>query len=54
VAQLTAGGHHTCASLETGAVRCWGHGAHGRLGYGNTSDIGDDETPASAGDVPYR
>jgi alpha-tubulin suppressor-like RCC1 family protein len=50
--QITAGGAHTCARLETGAVRCWGYGAQGQLGYGNTNNIGDDEMPASAGDVP--
>ncbi len=51
----TAGGlAHTCALLSSDAVRCWGSGANGRLGYGNTNDIGDDETPASAGDVTYR
>jgi hypothetical protein len=33
-------------------VCCWGHGTYGRLGYGNDDDIGDDETPAEAGDVP--
>jgi cysteine-rich repeat protein len=49
--QLAAGDSHTCALLEGGTVRCWGVGADGRLGYGNTSSIGDDETPASAGDV---
>jgi cysteine-rich repeat protein len=54
VVQLAADGHHTCALLETGAVRCWGNGGGGRLGYGHTSAIGDDEHPASAGDVPYR
>ena len=51
VTQITAGQDHTCALLDTGAVRCWGLGASGRLGYGNTNDIGDNETPASAGDV---
>jgi alpha-tubulin suppressor-like RCC1 family protein len=45
------GGPHTCALLENGHVRCWGMGMNGQLGYGNTNDIGDDETPASAGDV---
>jgi len=50
--QLTAGDDHTCALLDTGSVRCWGSGAYGRLGYGNLDNIGDDETPASAGDVP--
>ncbi len=54
VVQLVAGGDHTCALLETGAVRCWGEGDLGQLGYGFGGDIGDDEGPASAGDVPYR
>ena len=49
--QLTAGEEHTCALLEGGAVRCWGRGALGRLGYGNTTNIGDDETPDTVGDV---
>ncbi len=51
VTQLAAGSYHTCALTDTGAVRCWGRGAHGQLGYGNTNDIGDDEIPASAGMV---
>lgn len=51
VVQIAVGGAHTCALLDTGAVRCWGAGEWGRLGYGNVDDIGDDETPASAGDV---
>ena len=51
VVQLAAGSDHTCALLQGGAVRCWGEGADGQLGYGNTNDIGDDEMPASAGDV---
>ena len=51
VIQITAGGYHTCALLDTGGVRCWGSGGDGQLGYANTEDIGDDETPASAGEV---
>ncbi|MBL8019650.1 MAG: hypothetical protein JNM27_08310 [Leptospirales bacterium] len=51
VTQISAGNSHTCALLTNGAVRCWGSGANGRLGYANTNDIGDNETPASAGDV---
>lgn len=53
VVQVVAGGERTCALLETGSVRCWGHASFGTsLGYGNMEDIGDDETPAAAGDVP--
>ncbi|MBK8293864.1 MAG: DUF11 domain-containing protein [Solirubrobacterales bacterium] len=48
---LTAGDIHTCALLDNGTVRCWGSGASGKLGYGNTSDIGDDETPGTVGPV---
>jgi hypothetical protein len=50
--QLAVGGHHTCARLETGAVRCWGLNGAGQLGYGNLDSVGDDETPESVGDVP--
>ena len=51
VAKVNAGEAHTCAVLDTGAVRCWGSGGFSNLGYGNTDNIGDNETPASAGDV---
>ena len=54
VVQLAAGLNHTCALLYSGAVRCWGYGSSGQLGYGNTNNIGDNEDPASAGDVPYQ
>lgn len=45
---VAVGESHTCAILDTGAVRCWGQGAVGALGNGSSADIGDDE-PASAG-----
>lgn len=32
--------NHTCGLLDTGAVRCWGSGANGRLGHGNTTTLG--------------
>ncbi|HEY8083640.1 MAG TPA: hypothetical protein VIE64_08830, partial [Solirubrobacterales bacterium] len=52
---ITASGtaelNHTCALLDNGTVRCWGSGANGRLGYGNTATIGDNETPGSVGPV---
>lgn len=51
VVKLAAGDAHTCAVLDTGAVRCWGSGSSGSLGYGNTQSIGDNEHPAAAGDV---
>jgi alpha-tubulin suppressor-like RCC1 family protein len=51
VQDIVAGGSHTCALLTDGNVRCWGAGANGRLGYGNFNNIGDGETPASAGNV---
>jgi hypothetical protein len=41
-----AGKHHTCVLLDTDTVRCWCLGTNGRLGYGNTSTIGDNESPA--------
>ncbi|MAS53174.1 MAG: hypothetical protein CMJ44_00855 [Pimelobacter sp.] len=57
VTALSAGSTHTCAVLEDGAVRCWGNGDNGRLGYGDLLDVGDGqvegyETPEKAGDVP--
>jgi alpha-tubulin suppressor-like RCC1 family protein len=51
VVRVSVGGSHTCAVLQSGGVRCWGWGAYGMPGYGNRVDIGDDETPASVGDV---
>ncbi|MCK9460976.1 MAG: hypothetical protein M0R80_15175 [Proteobacteria bacterium] len=41
---------HICALLESGDVICWGS-AGDYLGYGETGDIGDDETPADVGPV---
>jgi cysteine-rich repeat protein len=51
VVQLACGGSHTCALLDTGAVRCWGSGGSGALGYGNQAAVGDNEVPADVGDV---
>ena len=54
---ISAGGNqlasegHTCAVLDNGTVRCWGSGVFGQLGYGNTTSIGDNETPGSVGPV---
>ncbi len=51
VLATTAGDSHSCALFDTGKVRCWGNGANGRLGYGNTTTIGDNENPGAGGDV---
>jgi len=53
---ISAGAAHTCAILVGGSVRCWGFGGgdfpmDGRLGYGDTRNIGDTETPGSVGPV---
>jgi alpha-tubulin suppressor-like RCC1 family protein len=34
---IAAGGDHTCAVLESHAVKCWGLNAHGELGIGSTA-----------------
>lgn len=56
VTRIAAGGHHTCAVLDTGNVRCWGSNSRGQLGYGNNTGtrakVGDDEAPYTLGDVP--
>lgn len=48
---ISAGGTHTCARLDDGSVRCWGNGGRGRLGYGSTMDVGDDELPSAVSPV---
>lgn len=49
--QIDSSYEHTCAVLQEGQVRCWGVGEGGRLGYGNTDDVGDDETPLAVAPV---
>ena len=44
--KVAAGDMHTCAIIDGGAVRCWGVGSDGQLGFGDASSIGDDELPS--------
>jgi alpha-tubulin suppressor-like RCC1 family protein len=38
VINVTSGEYHSCAVLDTGAVKCWGHNGFGQLGDGTTTD----------------
>lgn len=49
VRSLAVGGGHSCVLLESGAVKCWGYGADGRLGLGDTTTRGD--KPGQMGDA---
>ena len=51
VTAVDVGTGHTCAILDTGELLCWGSGTGGKLGYGNTQSIGDDEPASAAGPV---
>jgi alpha-tubulin suppressor-like RCC1 family protein len=42
---ITAGGAHTCATLEGGSVACWGLDDHGQVGNGPVT--GDQASPAA-------
>jgi alpha-tubulin suppressor-like RCC1 family protein len=41
VAAVTAGDRHTCALLDNSSIKCWGDNQYGQLGYGDTSNRGD-------------
>jgi alpha-tubulin suppressor-like RCC1 family protein len=52
VTQLACGSFFTLALIGSrGAVRGWGEQTEGQLGYGTTTHVGDDEVPATMGDV---
>lgn len=54
VVDVAAGHHHTCAITAAGEVVCFGVGAYGQLGLGDTEDVGDDEHPTAAVDLGAR
>eukprot|EP01083_Nonionella_stella_P067414 178301_1 len=41
VVEVKEGYSHTCATSSSHEVKCWGLGSYGRLGSGNTANIGD-------------
>jgi alpha-tubulin suppressor-like RCC1 family protein len=46
---VSLGWEHTCAVLDDGAIKCWGSGAHGALGLGDSDNRGDQ--PGEMGDA---
>ncbi len=45
--KIALGQNHSCAIVDTdthgtNVLKCWGLGQHGRLGYGNADDLGDE------------
>lgn len=46
--QVVGRGYHHCALSDAGSVHCWGSPNFGRLGYGELTNIGDDEDPSDA------
>jgi alpha-tubulin suppressor-like RCC1 family protein len=49
IKQLATNSGHTCAILENGSVKCWGHNLYGQLGLGDMDFRGDD--PGEIGDA---
>ena len=41
VLQIAGGISHTCALLQSGAVKCWGANDYGQLGQEHTNNLGD-------------
>ncbi|HMV67190.1 MAG TPA: hypothetical protein PKA64_10095, partial [Myxococcota bacterium] len=52
VVEVDAGRYHSCARMSDGRVKCWGYNGYGQLGYGNTTQLGDDVGEMGAA-LPY-
>ena len=50
---ISAGEAHTCAIMTNGAVRCWGDGSLGRLGYGNENHVGHAGHPSAVAPIVF-
>ena len=48
---LSAGRYHTCATLETGEIRCWGSNKFGQIGDGTQTDR---PSPVRVVDLPGK
>lgn len=46
--KIAIGGHHACAILDDGTVKCWGYNDCGQLGLGDFENRGDE--PGEMGD----
>lgn len=44
---IAARHNHNCVAYATGELQCWGEGGFGRLGYGDTVSVGDNEEVSS-------
>ena len=42
---VSAGGHHTCAVLDDGSLKCWGYNQYGQLGIGTSGSSAGKTTP---------